>query len=71
MKLGNKLKYVESVKNIIVDKHNEIDAIYEKMLNDLGIEKESEEADFLFDYIYNDFQSPRCNEILETLNTEF
>lgn len=70
MKIGNKLEYINSIKSIVADKHEEIDALYEKMLSIIGIEKESSEADFLFDYIYNDFESPKCKEILKQFDTK-
>ena len=60
----NKLKLTKS---IIEDKQKEIDTLYNRFINEYDITNENIK-DAIYDYCYNDFESPILTNYLAELN---
>ena len=46
---------IEETRNKIQDLENQQDVLYDNLLNELKVEKGSDLADFIFDYVFNNF----------------
>ena len=58
---------LESTKSIIEDKLKEIDTLYNRFINEYDITNENIK-DAIYDYCYNDFESPILTNYLAELN---
>ena len=61
------LNKLESTKSIIEDKQSEIDKVFDSLVEEYNITNEYIK-DAIYDYCYNDFESPILTNFLAELN---
>ena len=61
------LNKLESTKSIIEDKQSEIDKVFDSLIEEYNITNEYIK-DAIYDYCYNDFESPILTNYLAELN---
>ena len=60
---------LESTKSIIEDKQKEIDTLFNRLINEYNITNE-DIKDAVYDYCYNDFESPILKNYLAELDED-
>jgi len=60
---------VELTKSIIEDKQKEIDTLFDRLINEYSITNE-DIKDAIYDYCYNDFESPILRNYLAELDED-
>lgn len=58
---------LESTKSIIEDKQEEIDTLFNRLIDEYNITNE-DIKDAIYDYCYNDFESPILKNYIAELN---
>lgn len=69
-KLEENLRKFAEVKNEINNLSSEQENVFSRFLKDIGVSEESEESDWLFDFVFNscfdeDFQKRKLEELLK------